>query len=196
MDFEQLEKQLFANRPLPRTGSLLLANPFLRDPNFRKTVVLLVEHNHEGALGFVLNRRMDLDVIRATEGAVPVGEPVYYGGPVQMDTLFYVHRLGDDWEGSHHVMGAVTWGGSLAGLTEARQYHPLSEDNIRFFAGYSGWSRGQLEAEWEEKAWLVFPAREADIFDTDAEQLYQQLLLKLGVPGAFFRNVPKDPHLN
>jgi putative transcriptional regulator len=196
MNFEQLESKLFDNRPLPTRGSFLLANPFLADPHFRKTVILLVEHNDDGSLGFVINKPMEVQLDEATDGTLNVHLPVHYGGPVQADTLFYVHRLANGLDSCMEVVDNVFWGGSYEELTLRIGLQHLTEDDIRFVVGYSGWSAGQLQEEWNSRSWLVFPAEAEEIFAHDIDGLYSRLLRKLGVAGSLFANIPEDPRLN
>src|SRR5215210_7426139 len=101
----------------PGPGILLIADPFLKDPNFLRTVVFLCEHKEEGSFGFVLNRKYDNTLDELIPELVGHTLPVYYGGPVQMDTIHFLHQYPDEIEGGQEVMKGVYWGGDFEMLT-------------------------------------------------------------------------------
>src|SRR5882672_6795518 len=139
-------------------GILLIADPFLKDPNFLRTVVFLCEHKEEGSFGFVLNRQFEntLDeLIPDTEG---FKLPVYYGGPVQMDTIHFLHQYPSLIPGGLEVMKGVYWGGDFEKAVTLIKNGEIEVGKIRFFIGYSGWGDGQLKEELKEKTWLTVKA--------------------------------------
>ena len=143
--------QIESNKMKPQAGSILISAPFLRDYHFARSVVLLVEHNDEGSMGIVLNKKFNYQI--NLDELVPELEfmpkiPVYKGGPVSRDILFYLHTL-------HELEGAVSLGNGLylnGNFDQLKQYildgNPV-EGVIRFFTGYAGWDAGQLEKEIE-----------------------------------------------
>ena len=181
----------------PVTGSLLAAEPFLGDPNFDRSVVLLTEHNEsEGSIGFVINKPLDLDLDDIVIGFPSLNSRVYHGGPVQQDNLFFIHRKGDLLPGSQLIANGLYWGGDLEPLKEMIKCKLITPNDIRFFLGYSGWGLGQLQAEIDEKSWVVMPNQTLDVFAQKPKDMWKQVLLKLGGSYPLWANSPADPSLN
>lgn len=188
-------------------GSLLLARPFLGDPNFERTVVLLCRHDAtEGAFGLVINRPTTLtlaDVLPFYEGPAL---PLSVGGPVQHNTLHYIHRLADLPEAIPLAVPAaaadpaaergVFWGGDYEILTSWLHDGRISTNDIRFFVGYSGWSPGQLEGEIAADTWVVRSAAAQKVFTFEPEELWRGVLLEMGGRYRVLANYPIDPSLN
>jgi putative transcriptional regulator len=177
-------------------GILLIADPFLKDPNFLRTVVFLCEHKEEGSLGFVLNRKFQntLDeLIPELEGH---SFPVYYGGPVQMDTIHFLHQYPDEIPGSQEVIKGVYWGGDFDVVVDLIKKEEIQEKKIRFYIGYSGWSDGQLTSEMNEKTWLTVTATRKLIFHNNHEEIWKDSLKHLGGDYEIMVNFPIDPQLN
>ena len=135
----------------PAPGILLIADPFLKDPNFLRTVVFLCEHKEEGSFGFVLNRQFE----NTLDELIPELEghklPVFYGGPVQIDSLHFLHQYPDLIPGGQEVIKGVYWGGDFDALVNLVKSGAIDTNKIRFYIGYSGWSEGQLDSEMNEK---------------------------------------------
>lgn len=184
------------NRYQPERGRLLVSEPFLPDPYFRRTVVLLCDHNTEGSFGFVLNRGMDLTINDLMEDLPPIGSRVGIGGPVQSGELYYLHTLGKHVEGSVEVIDGVHMGGDYAQLRSMLATDPKLSKHVRFFVGYSGWGPDQLSKEMEEKAWLVAPADKRRIMGASNEELWRLTLKSMGREFAPLANFPDDPSLN
>ena len=176
-------------------GYLLVAGPGLDDPNFRRTVVLVGEHGEEGAMGVVLNRASTVTV----EDAVPpmaelVGpdELVYVGGPVQPQAVVVLADFVDPARAEALVVGDV---GFLPG--EVDDPSDVGElRSVRVFAGYAGWAAGQLEGELEDGSWLVLHAVAADIFTSDPDRLWSDVLRREGGGLAVLSRLPDDPRVN
>src|SRR5437868_7419575 len=131
----------------PAPGILLIADPFLKDPNFLRTVIFLCEHKDEGSFGFVLNRKLEYvvgDLINNLEGC---NFPVFYGGPVQQNTIHFLHRCPGLITGGEHITDDIYWGGEFDEVVALLQQNKLSLADIRLYLGYSGWSEGQLQHE-------------------------------------------------
>lgn len=177
-------------------GTLLIAEPFLKDPNFQRTVVLMCEHDEEGTFGFVLNRlykkTLD-DLFPPLEG---LDLPMFYGGPVEQNSLHFLHRLPDDIPGGVEVLPGVFWSGDYEAMIRTLQADRKKSKQIRFFLGYSGWSKGQLEEEMEEKTWITLPATKKLIFDTGHAVIWQEALKTLGGEYRQMVNYPVDPRSN
>lgn len=177
-------------------GILLIADPFLKDPNFLRTVVFMCEHKEEGSFGFVLNRKYEntLDeLIPELEGHKV---PVYYGGPVQKDTIHFLHQYPAEIPGGVEVIKGVYWGGDFPAILELIKSGKLDYKKIRFYIGYSGWNDGQLQNEMDEKTWLTVAATRKIIFHPDYKETWKDALRQLGGEYEMMINFPIDPQLN
>ena len=177
-------------------GILLIADPFLKDPNFMRTVVLLTEHRDEGTIGFVLNRQYENTLDELLPEIEGHKLPVYYGGPVQMNTIHFLHRYPDEIPGGVEIMKGVYWGGDFDSVVDLINNGKIEADKIRFYIGYSGWSPGQLQDEMTEKTWLTAPAARKLIFHPQAEEIWKDSLKHLGGEYEMMINFPIDPQLN
>ncbi|MFN2539628.1 MAG: YqgE/AlgH family protein [Mycobacteriales bacterium] len=179
------------------SGKLLVATPALTDPNFARAVVQLVQHSEEdGALGVVLNRPSDTPLGEVLPGwALLAADPVvvFVGGPVQESAAICLGRLGPGETGeSCVVVPGASWLGTLD--LDADVADPVQE--VRVFAGYAGWSPGQLEAEVAEGAWWVLDALPSDCFTAEPERLWSTVLRRQGMPLALAASYPPDVALN
>jgi putative transcriptional regulator len=180
----------------PAPGILLIADPFLKDPNFMRTVVFICEHQEEGSMGFVLNKEFEqtMDELITDFEGYPV--PVYYGGPVQMDTIHFLHQYPDLVPGGHEVMKGVYWGGDFEVLASLVKNQEVDLNKVRFFIGYSGWGEGQLGGELDEKTWLTVTATRKLIFHEHPDEVWKDSLKHLGGDYELMVNFPIDPQLN
>jgi putative transcriptional regulator len=178
-------------------GILLISDPFLKDPNFTRTVVLLCEHQpSKGSFGFVLNRLFDQTLNDLVPDVTRSNIPVYYGGPVQIDTIHFIHQQPELIKGGFEIVKGVYWGGEFDTVIDLLNNGLLDLKKIKFFIGYSGWSGGQLDNELNEKAWILSNSSPALIFETEGKQVWQQALRDLGSNFAIMANFPIDPLLN
>jgi putative transcriptional regulator len=180
----------------PAAGILLISDPFLKDPNFMRTVVFLCEHQEQGSFGFVLNRKYENTIDELVPELEGFKIPVYYGGPVQMDTIHFLHQYPDEIPGGVEVMKGVYWGGDFEMVIEMIKNNLLEADKIRFFIGYSGWGTGQLDEELNEKSWLTVKAVRKLIFHKKHEEVWKDSLKQLGGEFEMLINFPIDPQLN
>ncbi|MBL0055836.1 MAG: YqgE/AlgH family protein [Chitinophagaceae bacterium] len=180
----------------PAPGILLIADPFLKDPSFIRTVVFLCEHRDQGSFGFVLNKqvkpRLD-ELIPELEGC---SWPVYFGGPVQQDTLHFLHQYPDLIPDAIPVGEGIYWGGDFETVTALLKEKLIQPDKIKFFLGYSGWGDGQLNEEMEEKSWLTVSANRKLVFNTLHSEIWKGSLKELGGDYEMMINFPIDPQLN
>lgn len=180
------------------TGRLLVATPLLTDPNFDRTVVLMLDHNDEGALGIVVNRPLDVDVdkvLPAWQPHVTAPGRLFKGGPVQLDSALGVVAVpGDDAEpvGVKRIIGAL----GLVDLDTPPEVVAGGLAGIRIFAGYAGWGAGQLEGEIDEGAWYVVDAEARDPFTDRPERLWSEVLRRQRGELAFMSTYPGDPSDN
>jgi putative transcriptional regulator len=184
------------NRYRPAKGRLLVSGPYLSDPYFRRTVVLLCDHNEEGSFGFVLNRHMEMNVSDLVDNMPPIGSKVSIGGPVQSGDLYYIHTLGPHIEGSQEIVHGVYMGGEYEQLRAIMTTDPKLARHVRFFVGYSGWGSDQLEGELEDKSWLITPGDKRTIMNTRSRDLWGETLRAMGKEFAPLANFPEDPTLN
>lgn len=177
----------------PKQGSLLLSEPTLGDENFTRTVILVVSKEEEGSLGFILNRPLQLNLADLGPGFDMAELPLYEGGPVELNTLHYIHTL-PDLPDSIEILEGVYWGGDFEELKlRASEFSPNS---IRFFLGYSGWAALQLENEIQDKTWVVAEAYKQAIFYPNADRLWEHLIRSQGGEIAGLANYPQDPSWN
>jgi putative transcriptional regulator len=180
----------------PSSGILLIADPFLKDPNFKRSVVILCEHQDEGSIGFVLNREFGhtlSDLLSDMEGC---DIPVYFGGPVQMDTIHFLHGYPEQIPGGTEIAKGIYWGGNFEVVLALLRSGELPTDKLRFFLGYSGWGSGQLRDELNEKSWLTVDATRQLVFHSDPCYVWQDSLRHLGGDYEMMVHFPIDPQLN
>jgi len=180
----------------PGPGILLIADPFLKDPNFLRTVVFLCEHKEEGSFGFVLNRKYENTLDELIPDVDGFKLPVFYGGPVQMDTIHFLHQYPADIPGGEGVMKGIYWGGDFVKAVEMIKSGDMDFLKIRFYIGYSGWGNGQLNVELKEKSWLTVKANRKLIFQTSVEEIWKESLKHLGGDYEMMIHFPTDPQLN
>jgi putative transcriptional regulator len=176
-------------------GKLLIASPALVDPNFARTVVLITEHNDEGAMGVVLNRPSETSVDEVAPelaGVVIDDEPVFIGGPVQPQALVVLAEFADLDAAAWLVVADV---GFVAAQTEGDRLEQAVRRG-RVYAGYSGWGAGQLEGELAEEAWIVEPPLASELFPDDPLGLWQGVLARKGGQFALIARMPEDPSVN
>jgi len=180
----------------PAPGILLIADPFLKDPNFLRTVILICEHKEEGSFGFVLNKQIENTLDQLIPDLEGYKFPVYYGGPVQMDTLHFIHQYPDIIPGSFEISKGVYWGGDFEMVVDMIKKQEIKPAKIRFYVGYSGWSSGQLESELKEKSWLTVKGERKLIFHKKIDEIWKDSLKHLGGDFEMMINFPIDPQLN
>src|SRR4051794_2359819 len=176
-------------------GKLLVASPALSDPNFARTVVAIANHDEDGALGIVLNRPSDTEVLEAVpelDGVVDGDEVVYVGGPVQPASIVVLAEFEDPAEAAYLVVDAVGLVSDRTGLERL----DVATARRRVYAGYTGWGPGQLEAELEREDWIVEPARPEDVFAQDPGELWGRVLQRKGGQFRLLARMPVDPSVN
>jgi putative transcriptional regulator len=177
------------------SGQLLLASPALRDPNFRRTVVLIGAHSEDGAMGVVLNRPSRMTVGEAVpqlEPAVDEQATVYLGGPVQPDSIVMLGEFLDPSPAGLLVLGRIGFPAPEAGIEELA----AATVRRRVYAGYTGWGEGQLDAELEQGDWIPHPAQPDDVFTESPEDLWGEVLARKGGSYALLARMPLDPSVN
>jgi putative transcriptional regulator len=190
----------FLNLQIPKnveltTGKLLIAEPFLNDTNFARSVILLCEHSEEGSVGFVLNRSTELTLGDLLPDLYTPLLQIYQGGPVQLDTLHMLHRMPQAF-GGNEIFPGVYWGGSYDALQEVIMNSDYQPMDLRLFVGYAGWSPGQLEKELKDGAWLVTYLSQDLLFETDADKVWKEAIHSMGKEYSYIANMPLNPQFN
>lgn len=186
------------NQQKPQKGSLLLSEPFILDPTFERSVILLSDHNSlEGSSGFILNKKSETNLNDVLGGANTEKFPVFIGGPVALNSLLFIHRAHDVFQSGEPITEDIYWGGDLDHLLTLIEADLIQSNQVKFFAGYSGWQVGQLEEELNQNNWAVKNSLDADLcFLYDGEDLWKRALIEMGPRYAHVANFPRDPYLN
>jgi putative transcriptional regulator len=184
------------NHKLPQKGDVLVAEPFMADPNFEHAVILLCENNDEGAYGFVLNKPTDCFLNDSLPEFEDINARLYLGGPVEQNTLHFIHKVGDRLKGSIALGNGLFWGGDFEQLRLLLTTGLVDADDFMFFLGYSGWDKEQLLEELKQNSWVVAKLSTHEIFSKSPSLLWRNTLLKLGGKYKIIANFPSDPRLN
>lgn len=178
-------------------GKVLISEPFLGDPNFTRSVILLLEYDKDdGAFGLVINKPTELFIDDIIEGVPPRVFPFHYGGPVNPENLFYIHTLGDAVQDTVEVQQGLFWSGDFEQITSLVKSGTLSEHQIKFFGGYSGWSEGQLENELKDRSWIICDLGTEEIMNSSPDELWRSSLRRLGKKFSIMADFPEDPGMN
>jgi putative transcriptional regulator len=180
-----------SKEPKLLSGQFLIAEVELGDPNFHRTIILMLEHNEEGAFGLVVNRETEVTLGKVLEpyADIPQGElPIYYGGPVEQQYLFTLHSGLPAEYMSEHILSPTKGVFFEPDFTLVNAYlmkqwedtPPPERPDFRFYAGYSGWSPGQLERELTEDTWITIPAKSDLVFSKDPDTAWEDALRKKG----------------
>lgn len=181
-------------------GQFLIASCRLRDPNFFKTVVLIVEHNDECAMGLVVNRPSSVTVSNAMSGNFDLpetGELIHCGGPVEAGTYFVLHNTQDAADPEGPVCGELFVGNSPAAFEEiVRQVLDDSGMRFRVYSGCAGWGAGQLEGEVARGDWFCVPASEEMVFHEDPYVVWDTLMRQVYEAKRLVPHFSQNPELN
>ncbi len=183
------------NRKKVEIGNILIAEPFLEGKYFSRSVIFMVELDRKGSIGFVLNKPMVFNTSELVTELTGIHFPVYVGGPVETNQLYYLHKH-PEIEDALHVANGIYWGGDFAMLTRMLRAGKVQPGEIRFFAGYSGWEKGQLERELEENSWMVGDITQEKFFELPNEDIWENSMSELGGRYRIWANFPKDPIMN
>lgn len=197
MDFlRRLNLLSMGQNETPQVGTLLIANAELRDPNFRRSVVLLCEHNDHGSFGLILNRPLELGLADVMEDYDGENLRLNWGGPVQTNTLHVLHRYGALVGDCAEVAEGVYWGGDYERIKSLLATRQVDPSGFKFYLGYSGWGEGQLDDEMQGNSWYLAPADAHTVFEEDYERMWSRVLRRKGGDYAIVATFPQDPQLN
>lgn len=178
-------------------GRLLVSEPFMMDPNFKRSVILLTEYSQAGAMGFILNHASEF-LLGDIMPALPYSElPVFIGGPVGSNTLHFIHCCPEKIEAGIEIAEGVFWDGNFEKVKQLISSYSITSNEIRFFTGYCGWAQKQLDDEIKEDSWIVANKLKAEtIFAHNEENLWREVVIGLGSRYAHIANFPENPELN
>jgi putative transcriptional regulator len=179
----------------PKKGIILISEPSLQDYYFRQSVVLLAEHSPEGTFGVIINKPIEMRLPEIFEDLQEFDFPVYLGGPVKTDSIFFIHTI-DNVKGSMKIIKGLYWGGDLKTIKSFILKGLISENHIRFFVGYAGWHPNQLEREIKENSWVLSQTTAEEVISMNPEKLWSNYLKHMGKDYAIWSNYPSDPGLN
>lgn len=168
----------------------------MHDPYFKRSVVLLTEHNANGSVGFILNKPVDLKIQNAIMDFPEYKDCLYLGGPVQKDQLFFVHTCGEKIPDSVPISHGLYWGGDFEVVKDLIRANAIDPKQLRFFAGYAGWEPNQLDEELNQRAWIVAHMKKDHVIGENSSQLWRTVLKSMGKEYAVLANFPEDPMLN
>ena len=180
----------------PEKGRLLISDPFLEDDYFKRSVILLCEHNDQGSFGFVLNHYIEQSIEDVMDDFPKLESKVSIGGPVSTDSVYYIHTLGDAVPGSVQIVDSVYMGGEFESIREMVTLGTLDPASIRFFIGYSGWSSNQLQEELEQKSWIVANTNGKEVMNTGIDKLWKKTLGRQGKKYKMMSTFPENFRMN
>lgn len=180
----------------PDAGKILISEPFMIDPHFKRSVVLVVEQSEQGTVGFVLNQETEVTVPDVIPGFPMFDARIRIGGPVQTDTLHFIHRIPHLIEGGIEIESGLFWGGDFEAMREKIQLGLVRIDDVIFFLGYSGWEQGQLNDEISQNSWIVSNTKAENVFSADHNDFWKEAVKSLGEKYAHIANFPENPQWN
>lgn len=179
-----------------KSGNILIAEPFMAEPYFKRAVILVCEHEQHGTTGFMINKPIQMKMESLILDFPKTSAPVYKGGPVATDTVHYLHNVGNMLDDSIEICNGVYWGGDFRKLKFLIENELIKENNIRFFVGYSGWSEGQLEEELKEGSWIVGDMDANYLFKTKPFVMWQKVLFDKGDTFTVISQISDEPQYN
>ncbi len=188
--------QVKTSKLTPKAGRLLIAEPFMYDMYFRRTVVLLIDHSDEGSFGVVLNKPTFIKIKDVVDSFPDVDYPLYSGGPVDINNVYFLHRLSNIISDGTPVNADVTWGGNKEEIIQILESNFFDDSQLRVFMGYSSWEANQLKNELKQKSWIVADFNPEIVFKTEPSKLWQTIVDSMGEEYSFWKNLPVNPGLN
>jgi putative transcriptional regulator len=179
----------------PKQGIILISEPSLHDFYFKQSVILLAEHNKEGSFGIIINKPIETRINEILRDFPDFDAPLFLGGPVKTDSIFYVHTI-DGIDKSMKIMDGLYWGGDIDTIRKMIDLHTITENDIRFFIGYAGWNPAQLDREIKEKSWILSHTSVDEVIQKNTAKLWSTHIKNLGQDYAIWANFPADPSFN
>ncbi|MFC2117852.1 YqgE/AlgH family protein [Bacteroidota bacterium] len=192
LDFFKIEH----NNIDPEKGKVLISEPFLQDTYFKRSVVLLTEHNEDGSIGFVLNNPIDFSLDEILKNFPDFEANISLGGPVSTSTVHFIHSLGKLIPDGQQVSGNIQWGGDFDEITTMIKAGLINKNQIRFFVGYSSWYPDQLNKEISENSWVVSELSDTDIMEKSEKDMWKYSVKSLGKKYKRWMEYPENPNFN
>ncbi len=185
-----------SNNLIPKKGRVLISEPFLPGNYFSRSIVLLVAHSKKGSVGFILNKKTEMQIQDYLSGFNDIDSDIYVGGPVATDSIYFIHKRADLIPGSIHVLEDIHWGGDFDEMRRLINLGIINTEEVRFFLGYSGWDAGQLEREIKENSWLVNDVDSTLVMKDLGAESWVEFVKKVGKRYVIWENYPENPSLN
>ncbi|MBN1820187.1 MAG: YqgE/AlgH family protein [Prolixibacteraceae bacterium] len=185
-----------SNNLKPEKGRILIAEPFLTGSYFNRSVVFLVAYSDKGAVGFILNKKVDFPIHDIISDFPEFNANVYIGGPVATDSIYYIHKLGNQVSGSIKVSKNLYWGGDFEDLKRLITTGIAKPTEVRFFLGYSGWDSGQLDEELKENSWLVNDVNDEIVMKDLSQSSWIDFVKMVGKKYQVWEHFPENPSMN
>ena len=184
----------FTNSIDPEKGKLLVSNPFLDEDFFRRSLVYICQYNKEGSFGFVINNLISINLHELDESFPDFETQISLGGPMEVNSLYFIHTLGDKINNSVLVSENIYLGGDFKQLTALMNEDKSISKYVRFFIGYSGWASEQLEKELETNSWIVANLSSKEmLFESKSKQTWKRFMYDLGGKFKVMSKFPIDP---
>jgi putative transcriptional regulator len=180
----------------PQQGNILIAEPFLAGSYFNRSIIILASYTEKGAVGFILNKKVDFPVEDLFVDFPDFDSEIHIGGPVGTDSIYFIHSLGDLIPGSSHIKENLYWGGDFDVLKLHIKLGLVDPHQVRFFLGYSGWEAGQLEEEINENSWLVADIPQEELMAINENEMWVESVKAMGGKYSMWENFPENPSLN
>lgn len=187
--------EIFPNNIKPSKGKVLIAEPFMGDYYFKRSVILLAEHNEEGSFGMVFNKPLQIKINDLITDFPKFDADLFLGGPVKTDSLFYIHKF-QDVADCIKINNDLYWGGDIDNIKDLIANNKLNKDNIRFFIGYSGWIPKQLDSELRMHSWVVTRSKTDILLKESPDLIWKKIVQGLGEDYAHWINFPVNPDWN
>ena len=178
------------------TGNVLISEPFMNDFHFRRSVILIIDHNEEGSLGVIFNKRLTIPFNEIVQGFPEFKADVYLGGPVETDRLFFIHTIGEMIPDSYKISDGLYWSGNVNALKAMIKMDLIKPHEVRFYVGYAGWEGGQLRNELKANTWLVGNFSTKQLLTTIPGKMWKNFVKQMGKRYMLWDKFPVNPSEN
>ena len=178
------------------TGNVLISEPFMNYFHFRRSVILIIDHNEEGSLGVIFNKRLTIPFNEIVQGFPEFKADVYLGGPVETDRLFFIHTIGEMIPDSYKISDGLYWSGNVNALKAMIKMDLIKPHEVRFYVGYAGWEGGQLRNELKANTWLVGKLSTKTLLTTIPGKMWKSFVRQMGKRYMLWDKFPVNPSEN
>ena len=178
------------------TGNVLISEPFMNDFHFRRSVILIIDHNEEGSLGVIFNKRLTIPFNEIVQGFPEFKADVYLGGPVETDRIFFIHTIGEMIPDSYKISDGLYWSGNVNALKAMIKMDLIKPHEVRFYVGYAGWDSGQLRNELKANTWLVGKFSSKQLLTTIPGKMWKNFVKQMGKRYMLWDKFPVNPSEN